>query len=628
MRSVIVGKGRAGVWSRVVDQFVPPARWSGDSDGLRRARLLVAVAGFLLVWSTFGALFQHAAGKSWAALVSAMVSIGSAAALVVLRRTHDLGRATAVMAAALFASASVPNLATGGAVLAPMFLLALIAAMTTMVAGRRQGLIWAGLAVAEIVGVQFLPHLASPHFTSGPLTMGRTRLAQPLLAVAIFMGLTLIYERLKRRTLEELEEANAHARQASSARAEFVANVTHELRTPLAGIIGLTDVLLESEPDSDRRAHLQTVRRSADALMHLIGSVLDFSKLEAGRFDIVAEPFAVEQVARDVVRLLGPAADRAGIALRLETAGTLPPMVVGDALRFRQVLLNLVGNGIKFTRVGEVVVRLGGKELPGEMCRLRVEVSDTGPGIPEADVERVFQPFEQIDASSRRRQGGTGLGLPISRRIVALMGAELAVRSEPSRGSTFEFTLELPVHAGRSAAKSSGFYDVVIASSERSAPELYAGSGDPAAAAPTPSHPRRPAYVLVAEDQAINQFLIAHLLEQLGIDSEVVADGAAAVRAAADPGVALVLMDLQMPEVDGISASRAIRALAPPTNALPIVALTASALPDVCAACASVGIEHVLEKPIDRDTLLTVVRELAPALLPPAPPRRRSAVAL
>ncbi len=620
MSSAGVEPSRAGLWSQLVDWFVPPSAWTGGSDAMRRARLLVAVAGFLTIWSSVSALFQLSAGRGWAALIAAGASSVAVAALLLLRSTRNLQLATAVFAGGLFAAASVPNLATGGSLPAPMFLLALIATTATMLAGRKQGLVWAALAVVEIVAVQFLPAQDSVHFVSGPMMVGRTRFAQPLMAVALFMGMTLIYEHLKRRTLEELDVANAAVRRSSEARAEFVAHVTHELRTPVAGIIGLTDVLLEDDARADRRDHLQTVRRSADALMHLIGSVLDYAKLEAGRFDIVEEPFSPAQVARDVVRLLGPAADRAGISLRLDCDSTLPTMLLGDGHRLRQVLLNLAGNGIKFTRSGEVVVELGGGAGLQGWWRLQVSVRDTGPGIEADALERMFQPFEQVDHSARRRQGGTGLGLPITRLIVELMGAELVVQSEVGAGTTFSFELELPVHDGRALIRSSGFYDVVLASNDRSAPELYAGArperGPALPARVTPVRNDVQARVLVAEDQEINRFLIGHVLEGLGIAHELVEDGAAAVTAAAQPGVALILMDLQMPVLDGIEAARAIRALPGAVSRVPIVALTASAAPEFCARCTSVGIDHVLEKPIEREALAEIVRELAPTLLP------------
>lgn len=620
MRSVIVERDPRGRFRRIADWFAPPALWSHDADRERRARLLVFLTGFVALWASGNALFQAVMGNAPGAGVSTIAAVFAIAAPLVLRRFRSVHLGMAVLASGLFISASVPNLLTGGAVSGPMFLLALIAALATLVAGTGHGLVWAVLAIVEIAVVQFLPHDDTTALISGPLTAGRARFAQPLLSVAIFMGLALIYEHLKRSTLQELERAQDDVRQSRDIRTEFVANVSHELRTPLTGIIGLTDVLLEGTTAPEQQEHLRTIRRSADALLHLIGSVLDFSKLEAGRFDIVAEPFSPQQVSQDVVRLLEPAAQRAGLNLRLELEGPVPTQVVGDALRMRQVLLNLVGNGLKFTREGEVVVRLQAAEAVAGVVRLTISVRDTGPGIASTDLERVFQPFEQVDASSRRRQGGTGLGLSISRSIVELMGGELHVDSVLDRGSTFVFALDLPLPTGRPHSRSSGFYDVAIAATDRSASEFYASPSrrrTPSAAwKETDPGVRR---VLVAEDQEINQFLIAHMLEGLGVACQFVDDGCAAIAASAEPGVALVLMDLQMPELDGIEATRAIRASGGGHARVPIVALTASAVPEICDRCAQAGFDHVIEKPIDREALAATLRTFAPQLLAASP---------
>jgi signal transduction histidine kinase/ActR/RegA family two-component response regulator len=502
-----------------------------------------------------------------------------------------------------------------------MFLLGVISAVATLLGGRRQGLLFAALAAVEIIVVQLLPMTPSSLIVSGPMTFGNVRLGPPLVAIVLFLGLALISEELKARTLAELREATEQARRARDVRTEFVANITHELRTPLAGIIGLSDMMLEQPCDAEVRRNLETMRRSADALLHVISGVLEFSQLEVGRLDIASDPFSPTQVAQDVVLLLQPAAQRAGLGLQLQIPQPLPSALVGDALRIRQVLLNLIGNALKFTREGGVTVELRTSPTPGASFGLHVLVHDTGPGLSEGDLERIFEPFEQVDSSSRRKQGGTGLGLPITRRLVELMGGTLDVESQVGVGSTFQFTLVLPLHQGSLPRRNSGGFAPAAGLRDRFASEIYASSEfGLAPAAPETGHIEAPAkpHLVVAEDQDINQIIIRHMLEGLDVAHVLVDNGVDAVDAALKPGVVAVLMDLQMPRLDGIDATRAIRAASARGTSLPIVALTASGVPEIRDDCLSVGIHHVLQKPIDRQTLIDVLSEVAPDVLPAA----------
>ena len=378
-----------------------------------------------------------------------------------------------------------------------------------------------------------------------------------------------------------LVQARQEAEAASRSKSEFLANMSHELRTPLTSILGFSHLIGRggglSEAD---RSHLDLIRSAGETLLAVVNDILDFSKLEAGALQLTTETFPVAELGRGVVALLGAQADAKDLTLTCDAPEGL--YLSGDAARLRQVLLNLVSNAVKFTERGEVAVNLN-VEPDGDRAWLSVEVRDTGVGLDPAQIDRMFDRFTQADGSVSRRYGGTGLGLSISRRLVEMMGGEIGAESDGRTGSTFRF--RVPLSAVESPA-------------ETRAPQ-------------NPAAPDRRLRVLLAEDNAANRALIAALTAQLDIELHMVENGAQAVSAIQSEDYDLVLMDMQMPVMDGPSASRAIRGLSGPASRTPIVALTANVLPEQIEQCRASGMEGHVAKPVDPRTLFAAIAEHA-----------------
>jgi hypothetical protein len=386
---------------------------------------------------------------------------------------------------------------------------------------------------------------------------------------------------------EELAEARDRAEASERAKSDFLAIMSHEIRTPLGGMIATARLLLDTPLEPEQRRYAQTVAQSGEALLTVINDVLDFSKYEKQAVELEHAPFNLRAVAQDVVMLLAPKAQEKGIALTLEWNAPREA-VWGDANRLRQMLLNLLSNAVKFTETGGVVVRSAPSARGNDWLLLQVE--DTGIGIAPEQLARLFEPYAQADASIARRFGGTGLGLAIVKRIAEVMGGEVFAESTPGKGSSF--TLEAPLPPVPDA---------------------------PVQSTPTPADPEQDNTaedytgmdVLVAEDNAVNQMVARRMLEREGCTCDIAGDGGEALALARRKTYSLILLDMNMPVLDGPGAAEAIRRDTSRNAATPMAALTASTLAEDEERCRKAGIEHFLAKPLSREVLLGLLRRVS-----------------
>jgi PAS domain S-box-containing protein len=506
------------------------------------------------------------------------------------------------------------------------------------------GRVWATGKPVWINDLEQTPGSPSPSLTAEfglhggfafPIVMGRkvcgvlaffsTQAEKPndrLLGILSVLGNQLGNFIARRQDKEMLEKAKEEAEAASRTKSEFLANMSHEIRTPLNGILGMTELALDTELTAEQREYLSLVKTSGDSLLKVINDILDFSKIEAGRLDLDTIDFRLRGSLGDALKALALRAEKKGLALSHDIPPDVPDGLIGDPDRLRQVLVNLVGNAIKFTDRGEVVVEvvrwLGGEVVegaaaspptdppttqpPNHLTTLHFAVRDTGIGIPADKLGVIFEPFRQADGSTTRKYGGTGLGLAICGRLVGMMGGRLWVESEEGRGSVFHFTARFAL---RRQARQSG---VRPALSQSALAGAVRG---------------RALHILLAEDNLVNQRLVVRLLEKQGHAVTVAGNGREALAALGRAPFDLVLMDVQMPEMGGLEATARIRERERATGRhVPIVGLTAHAMKGDRERCLAAGMDAYLSKPVQGAQLLRAIAEFFPGAAPalPAPP--------
>lgn len=407
------------------------------------------------------------------------------------------------------------------------------------------------------------------------ITLSPVQVGKKTLLLDVWYDLSL-HKRYERQLVQAKEVAEA----ANRAKSQFLANMSHEIRTPLNAIIGMTSLLAQTRLEKTQREYLEIVQVSSKSLADLVGDILDFSRIEADKLTLEAFPFNLHDLACKVVGMLGYRGEEKGLILGLKLGVDLPAWVKGDEARLRQVLINLMGNAIKFTEQGRVELRLRLDRAEGEQLWIRVEVADTGIGIPHDKLGRIFDAFSQADESITRRYGGSGLGLAISRRLVSMMGGRLDVESVVGLGSTFHFTV--PLQATEERPHEAEFLAEAATAID----------------------------ILLAEDNPMNCKVIEAALADTGHHLTIARDGREAVSCFVSASFDLVLMDMQMPEMDGLQATTIIRSLDTERHT-PIVAMTANALPGDRERCLAVGMDDYLTKPVSLPALFRLIARVA-----------------
>jgi signal transduction histidine kinase/CheY-like chemotaxis protein len=421
-------------------------------------------------------------------------------------------------------------------------------------------------------------------YAEAAVTAGRAEQIRILISEA---ALALAERRYRARNERALRRAKLEAESASRAKSLLLANMSHEIRTPMTAVLGFTDLLSGTLLTLEQRDYVDTIRSSGEALLSLINDILDFSKIDARKLILESAPVDIRKLVEKTVGLMAVQAVEKGLRLWYNIEPAAPKVISGDAMRLRQVLVNLLGNAVKFTGRGEVSLTVTGRSGQAQPGQVTFAVRDTGPGIPREDHERIFDLFNQIDPSICRKYGGTGLGLAISRSLAQQMGGSLSVESEPGRGATFYFTIPA---------------------------ETLADGRQPGPAGRLDSSPADlpPLRVIIAEDNAVHREVTLAFLRRLGYQADVAVNGLDLLGKLARDGYDVVLMDVQMPELDGLEATRRIRQERPAGVQPRIIAMTAAAFPEDRARCLEAGMDDFISKPVGLEELAEALRRAGP----------------
>lgn len=563
-----------------------------DRDGHRQVRLLLAITlalvlgGSLIVaqklWLGDIALARDFAGV----VLLGLLTIGS------LRWVSSTRFVANLVPTLVLVGVTIINLHTHGLGYPSLHALTLAPLVAFLLAGPRSGLIFGLLGVAEVLVLRAVH--PDPSSVGTQPNWAQVQVTGSIALMITTCGLTWAYERLKNDTLQELRHQRERADHASAAKDVFLANVSHEIRTPMNGVLGMLE-LLHSRLDGEDRQMAQVAQDAAQSLLRLLNDILDAAKLDANAVQLESAPVDVVQSVRTAAALFEDAARAKGLGFEVDLPANTQAVIMTDALRLQQILLNLLGNALKFTDKGQISISLQAEDRQGQV-QLQIEVRDTGCGIEQDKLPDIFERFRQADDTTTRKFAGTGLGLSISRSLAQRLGGALEVSSELNKGSSFTLTV-LGARAALPAAPQE-------APRPRAAPSL-----DPLPITPS---------VLIVEDDAVNRMVCSRMLQQLGATYETAHNGQEALEALRTGQFTLVLMDCQMPVMDGFEATRCIRALPAPTGATPVIALTAQALAGDREACLQAGMDDYLTKPISRAALAAALKRWGQTPAPPA----------
>jgi signal transduction histidine kinase/ActR/RegA family two-component response regulator len=614
-------------WVHDIAALTPPER--------TRARLVVG-ASFMFSLASLSFAVAHAFNDQRA--IATIHTVAGALALVSVLLVRGWGRVVLAMNWLALLTTSLifaVSWVEGGVDLGTLMFLAIVPMATWTIDGARAAVSWTAVSVAVVAacgalqdpdGLEHMRAVATP-------VMNVVRLIG---LVLIVFGISFISDSFRARALRELDRANRElevlrdrAEAANRAKSEFLATVSHELRTPMNGVIGMTSLLETTQLNDEQRSIADTLRASGDALLHVINDILDFERIEAGHVNLHREPFELRALVKSVCAMFATRVSDKGLVLSTQVNDDVPAWVSSDPARLRQVLVNLLGNAVKFTPSGTIDV-LVSVDVGGLVLRVR----DSGIGIPPEARAQLFQPFMQVDSAHTRRFGGTGLGLAISRRITDALGGTIDVDSATAGGSTFTVRVPLVVV---DAPASSPAVAVAVSVPVTSSPTpdvapTHPPGGAPARTTTSSGSPVRPAAislapvsripatgprVLVVEDNFVNQQVACRYLATRGITAQVANNGVQALELLAASTFDLVLMDCQMPEMDGFAATRALRKRETERHT-PVVAMTASVQPRDRAACIEAGMDDYVPKPLRFEELDRVLLRYAGHVTPPA----------